>query len=150
NKGIRTLQNAGRIGRAASTDFNAQNRALNTYFIRHALLISQVRAAVSIGARHTGFQLIRWREDRGLLDRVEIALDPGYVSQPVAPDAFFSLQDPKARKLHFFLEADRGTMTIARFMLKLRAYAVYFQEKKHTAKYGIEYFRVLSVLTETK
>ena len=47
--------------------------------------------------------------------------------------------------MNFFLEADRGTMTLKRFHLKLRAYAAYWREKKHHDKFGVKHFRVLTV-----
>jgi len=68
------------------------------------------------------------------------------VRVPVAPDAFFGLQDPKGRT-QYFLEADRGTMTVKRFLSKLKAYAAYWQEKRHETRFGIRYFRVLTVTT---
>src|SRR6266566_3373867 len=63
---------------------------------------------------------------------------------PVAPDAYFALEDAKGRT-NFFLEADRGTMTTKRFHLKLKAYAAYWREKKHHDKFDIKHFRVLTV-----
>ncbi len=44
--------------------------------------------------------------------------------------------------MYFFLEADRGTMTLKRFTLKLKGYAAYWGEKKHEDRFGIRYFRV--------
>ena len=49
--------------------------------------------------------------------------------------------------MNFFLEADRGTMTLARFTLKLQAYAAYYETKKHEEKFKIRHFRVLTVTT---
>jgi hypothetical protein len=40
----------------------------------------------------------------------------------VIPDAHFVLEDSQGRLAHFFLEADRGTMTLQRFLSKLQAY----------------------------
>jgi len=145
NKGIRTLQKEGRVDCVTSTDWNAQNRSQGDLFVDHTLLVSRIRTVFTLASRPgSGRELAFWREGRELLDRVEVALDRGYVSAPIAPDAFFSTRHAKGRS-NFFLEADRGTMTIARFMLKLRAYAAYFAEKKHEVKHGIKFFRVLTV-----
>jgi hypothetical protein len=46
---------------------------------------------------------------------------------------------------NFFVEADRGTMTIKRFTLKLKAYAAFSVAGKHKEKFGINKFRVLTV-----
>jgi hypothetical protein len=56
------------------------------------------------------------------------------------------LEDAKGR-MNFLLEADRGTMTLKRFVMKLKAYAAYFEERRHLEKFGIRYFRVLTVTT---
>jgi len=72
----------------------------------------------------------------------------------VEPDAYFILQhaelpEGKNRK-HFFLEADRGTMTHERIGKKLRAYRAYYDEGKFTQKFpGMVAFNVLAV-TETR
>ena len=64
----------------------------------------------------------------------------------MAPDAFFGLEDPQGR-LYFFLEADRGTMTVPRFTRKIAAYATYLREGRHRDKFGIKSFWVLTVTT---
>ena len=64
----------------------------------------------------------------------------------MAPDAFFGLEDPKGR-LYFFLEADRGTMTVPRFTRKIAAYATYLRDGRHRDKFGIKSFWVLTVTT---
>ena len=73
-----------------------------------------------------------------------MALPNRYAQLPVAPDGFFALRDAKGR-LNFFVEADRGTMHVKRFTRKLQAYAAYYEQKKHTDKFGIKHFRVLTV-----
>lgn len=45
------------------------------------------------------------------------------------------------------IEADRGSMQTKRFTLKLKAYAAYWEAKKHKEKFKIERFRVLTVTT---
>src|SRR5258706_8998711 len=102
NKGIRTLHGANRIERVPTTDVNAQNRTLDNLFVRHALLVSHIHATFSLAASRAGYELVHWREGRELIDRVEVAMDAGYVSIPVAPDSFFALQEPKGRR-NFFL-----------------------------------------------
>lgn len=90
-------------------------------------------------------QLLFWREGREIQDTIEVALPDKYAQFPVAPDAFFSLQDAQGRHAHFFSEADRGTMTVKRFTRKLVAYAAYWKAKRHTEKFKIKHFRVLTV-----
>ncbi len=147
NKGIRALQKAGLVTEVIGTDWNAQNRQLRQESIRHRLLISHTRAVLTAACRtSSGVELLSWKEGREIYDAIEVALPQGYARVPVAADAFFSLRDAKGR-MHFFLEADRGTMTVKRFVLKLKAYAAYWRERKHERKFGIQYFRLLTVTT---
>ncbi len=72
---------------------------------------------------------------------------------PIRPDAYFVLQHTERpagkNKLHFFLEADTGTMAHARIALKIKAYAAYHQQQRHVAKFGMHYFQV-AIITETR
>ncbi len=106
---------------------------------------SHIRAMCSLACHLTpNIEFLFWREGRELQDSIEVALPETYARIPVAPDGFFGLRDAKGR-LYFFDEADRGTMTVKRFTLKLMAYAAYSREKKHEEKFGIKKFRVLTV-----
>jgi hypothetical protein len=49
--------------------------------------------------------------------------------------------------MYFFLEADRGTITVKRFVRKLQAYTAYFRDGRHIEKFGIKHFRVVTVTT---
>jgi len=62
---------------------------------------------------------------------------------PLAPDAFFTIED-KDDLLHFFLEADRSTMTLDRFLDKIRAYWQCWKEERHKERFNISVFRVLT------
>jgi hypothetical protein len=80
----------------------------------------------------------------------------------LAPDAIFGLRvqlpDGRARRAYFFLELDRGTMTIvpservreseafpyrATILRKLHAYADSFRQKLHETRFGIKAPRVV-------
>ena len=145
NKGVQTLHKEGLIQNAAKTDLNAQNRDLHDPFIEHRLLVSHVRAVLTAAcANHPEFKLITWREGREITDTIEVRLPSPYAKLPVAADGFFSIRDAQGRT-HYFLEADRGTMNVERFIRKLIAYAAYQQAERHKEKYGIKHFRVLTV-----
>ena len=147
NKGIRELQKAGKLEERTATDWNAQNRGLHHLSIRHTLLISHIHAVfAALCQTHPDIKLF-WRDEgRDISDAIEVSLPEGYTRIPVAPDAFFRLDGPKGR-MHFFLEADRGTMTLKRFMMKLKAFAAYWRERRHVERFAIRYFRVLTVTT---
>src|SRR5439155_15241505 len=147
NHGVRSLHKAGLLTDPTATDWNFQNRTLHDFSIQHTLLIAHIRTVLTAAcARHADLKLISWREGPATQDAIEVALPEGYRRIPVAPDAYIALEDAKGR-MNFFLEADRGTMTLKRFHLKLRAYAAYWREKKHHDKFGIRNFRVLTVAT---
>ena len=145
NRGFRELQKAGLIEEPTKTDWNAQNRTLADLSVNHTLLISHVRAVLTAAcSKNSDLRLLFWKEGRDIYDSIEVALNNGYERVPVAPDAFIGLQDAEGR-FYFFLEADRGTMTVKRFTLKLKAFAAYWRKKKHREKFGIRNFRVLTV-----
>lgn len=145
NRGVRLLQKAGATQRLTQSDWNAKNRDLENLFIDHTLLVSHIRAVLILACRaYPDLHLTAWREGHDLRDSVEVALERGYARVPVAPDAFFTLQNAQGR-LHFLVEADRGTMPVQRFTLKLKAYAAWHKEEKQRQKLGIKHFRVLTV-----
>ena len=149
NKGVRALQKEGLIKDPQKTDRNHNNRSLHDFSIHHTLLVTHIRTLLTLACqRHPDLTLAFWKEGRGVHDTIEVALPRGYAPVPVAPDAFFALQDAKGRA-HFMLEADRGTMTVGRFTRKLKAYAAYWRERRHEDTFKIRYFRVLTVTSGT-
>jgi len=148
NKGRATLQKDGSLKEVSRTDRNAQNRDLREPFIRHRLLVSHIRATFLLACREhatSDLQFLFWREGREIQDRIEVALPEKYAAVPVAADGFFAMQNAQGRRSHLFVEADCGSMQIQRFILKLQAYAAYWRAGKHTEKFGIKNFRVLTV-----
>jgi hypothetical protein len=145
NKGVQTLQKAGLIQKRAKTDLNAQNKEVGDLYIAHTLLVSHIRAIFTFACQaEPEMKFLFWREGREIQDTIEVALPEKYARIPVAPDGFFGLRDAKGR-LYFNVEADRGTSTLKRFTLKLKAYAAYARAEKHKEKFGIQKFRVLTV-----
>jgi len=147
NKGAYVLQKEGLIEKRSKTDRSAGNRELHGPFVRHRLMVSHIRALLTAAcSTRPDLQFLSWREGREIQDTVEVLLPNKYADVPVAADGFFSLREAKGR-MHLFLEADTGSMQIQRFTLKLKAYAAYWRAKKHTNKFGIRFFRVLTVTT---
>ena len=67
----------------------------------------------------------------------------------VIPDGFFTIKH-KGRNYHFFLEADRSTMTSKRYLRKLRAYWLFWKTGGLQRKFSIPRFRVLTLTTSEK
>jgi hypothetical protein len=117
--------------------------------IPHALLLASIHTKLLLLSRHGPITLDDWRHDEpGMWDSVETQHDG---KLPVRPDAYFVLRaaEKPSHRLHFFLEADVGTMSHNRIMQKVAAYAAYHQQQRHVAKFGIDYFQV-AIVTQTK
>jgi len=118
--------------------------------IPHALLVADIHTKLILLSREGHIRLSTWEHDNPRLwDTVETAHDGRL---PVRPDAYFTLEyadRPAGRnRLHFFLEADVGTMSHARIALKVKAYAAYHAQQRQAAKHGIDYFQV-AIITRT-
>lgn len=140
--------------------WNEKNHVIGRVYLEHALFVADVMVAIELACRKRGG--IR------LLNEDELALN----NQPfrwrvtiqngsklgVIPDRVFALEffDSKgvSQRVHFFLEADRGTMPVLRqtlsqtsFYRKLLAYEAAWTQKIHQRNLGIQRFRVLVVTT---
>ena len=126
---------------------------LKELFLKHELMIVDVHVALACATRGGKLTLGGWREGKDLYDSVTIFDHAGAVKLPIRPDAFFTLQDgePDRRQIHYFLEADRSTMSQARLTDKLRAYWHYLEQGLHVKKHAIKSFRVVTVtVTEAR
>jgi hypothetical protein len=126
---------------------------LKELFLKHELMIVDVHVALACATRGGKLKLHGWREGKDLFDSVTVFDHAGAVKLPIRPDAFFALQEsePDTRQIHYFLEADRSTMSQARLTDKLRAYWHYLEQGLHVNKHGIKSFRVVTVtVTEAR
>lgn len=141
-RGVELLQ---RLGVA---DFTGQpSRQLSPLYLEHTLAMNDFRIAVTLACERHGWQVAHWlteNEIKADYDRVRV---PGK-GRPVAlvPDSYFSLHIPDRGTTHFFLELDRGTMTVARFREKVETYVTYYKSGAYTRRYEARGFRVLTVV----
>ena len=128
--------------------WSEKNREVRERYIQHTLMISNFRACLSLALRDLpDVRLLFWvRENpQELKDYVSFTDESGrHRRLPIVPDGFFGIEDPQGR-MFFFLEADRSTMTNARFLRKLRAYWLWWKQGGHRRRFGIESFRVLTI-----
>ena len=109
--------------------------------ISHAMMISQFRVCLMLALKNNAdAKLARWVQGNDL----KVLLRGRGSSPELVPDAFFTIED-KGDLLHFFLEADRGTMTQERFVEKLRIYWKWWSEKRCEVSLGVTRFRVLTI-----
>jgi hypothetical protein len=78
-------------------------------------------------------------------DRVTITTEAGTRRQvALVPDSYFAII-ANQRRYPFFLELDRGKMTVKRFKEKIKAYLAYQQTGGYEKRYGTRSFRMLTV-----
>lgn len=118
----------------------------------HALMVAEIHVALSLlDKKKHGAELVLWKQGEDMNPRapqVTVREKNGTVKRKVKPDAYFVIEK-NGYAYHFFLEADRSTMTVARFADKLRAYWRLWAEKKHATHFGIGERTGFRVLTET-
>lgn len=118
--------------------------------IPHALFVASIHTRFLLLSRRGPMKLAEWQHDRPELWDTVQTRSAGKLS--VRPDAYFVLQHTgrpaEKNKLHFFLEADVGTMSHKRIETKIAAYASYHEQQLHVQKYGINYFQV-AIVTQT-
>jgi hypothetical protein len=145
-----------------SGSWNEKNHVIGRVYLEHALLVSDVMLAIELACRKRGdikliyedeLALPMERQPFGWRVKIQNGLKLG-----VIPDHVFALEFSDAsantQRVHFFLEADRGTMPVIRhtlaqtsFYRKLLAYEATWTQKIHQRHLGIHRFRVLAVTT---
>ena len=127
-------------------DWGQKNREVKFPFLDHALMVSDFRVALNLALRDSRqTKLATWKHGEDLKDYVFLRDAGGYRRKtPVVPDGFFTIEAGDYRS-HFFLEADRSTMTTERFLRKIAAYWEWRKLKAHEKKHGIKGFRVLTL-----
>jgi protein involved in plasmid replication-relaxation len=140
--------------------WNEKNHVIGRVYLEHALLVSDVMVAIELACRKHGGAKLIYEDQLALPLKREpfgwrVTIQNGF-KLGVVPDRVFALEFPDAggqsQRVHFFLEADRGTMPVTRrtfsqtsFRRKLLAYETTWTQKIHQRHLGIHRFRVLTV-----
>ena len=136
------------LRRQGTEDFSTQpSRSLSPMFLEHTLAINDFRIAATQAVEQCGWHITTWLtegEIKADYDRVRIPSQRGTVA--LVPDGYFSICVPGRGTTHFFLELDRGTMTLQRFRDKVAAYVTYYKTGAYSKRYGAQGFRVLTVV----
>jgi hypothetical protein len=129
-------------------DRRLRQNELKELGIKHSLFVAAIHVKLLQLAAARKFTISKWVEGSSLWDRVTTS---GNVMIPIRPDALFTITWPDEKgRAHFFLEADRGTMSHGRMREKITGYSAYYQQQLHLKKYeGMKAFRVATV-TETR
>lgn len=109
--------------------------------IAHSLMISQFRVCLMLALKgRDDVKLTTWLQGNDLRQ----ALSARGANPELVPDAYFVLVG-KEWTHPFFLEADRATMTVERFVSKLRVYWRWFRTERLRETLGRTHFRVLTI-----
>jgi DNA-binding MarR family transcriptional regulator len=123
------------------------SKGLSGTFLEHTMAINIFRIAITQACLAQGWEIAGWLTENELkadYDRVRVAGKKRSVA--LVPDGYFTVRVPGKGLTHFFLELDRGTMTVARFREKIKAYVVYYKSGGYAKRYGAQGFRVLTVV----
>ena len=139
-KGAQAMARPSGVPVIVSRHLAEDNRTAKRFYLAHTLMVSQFRACLTLACRQRAdLRLRQWRVPERPLARVYV----GAETVPIIPDAHFVLEAEDGRLGHFFLEADRGTMSQGRFLSKLQAY---WQLRSTTSPSGNpRAFRVLTI-----
>jgi len=133
--------------------WNEKNKEAKDRHIQHTLMISHFRICLELALNNLpGTNLLFWEKEnpKELKDYVYIRdLQGREFRAPIVPDGFFGIEDQKD-KMYFFIEADQSTMTNARFLKKMKAYWNWWKQGKHTKRFDIKAFRVLTITKTEK
>ena len=133
-------------GHRPRIDWTEKNRQLQTRHLEHALMVSRFRVALSHAAQVAGTVAVeRWLPDGCLRDAVVVEHRDRRDRIPVAPDALFTLRLDTGETIHAFLEADRGTMDVPRFVTKLRGYYAYWRSGQQQERIGAKNCLVVTI-----
>ena len=134
-------------------DWSTRNRESSERYIRHALMVTQLRHAVSVALRdRPDVTLKLWEPDGAFQAKVQyedmVRTHGGTRTQlvdgTVKPDSLFLLLH-REKGIHYFPEADRSTMTNARYLAKLKAYYAFWATYVREGGSPIKQTRVLTI-----
>ncbi len=156
-------EEGGLAANVARARWDRKNREIKNTQIEHEIMISGVYVALKTGLGPglvPNMTLHDWHQGRDLYqtfytDRQgEHVAGPsqeeiefkGLCRRPVCPDAYFCLDRADTKSaVPCFLEADRDTMSVERFMEKIENYLLWKRARLHVQTFKFEDFLVLTV-----
>jgi hypothetical protein len=140
---------ARRLGDDAAPVRRRRLDRLDSLFVGHDLTIAAFWANLVATLRPTPPTLERWLPERDLRARRMRVRDPqGGRWLPFLPDAAFELRYPSGTVQCGLLEVDMGTLTLARFRRKVRAFELALAGGLFAEQWRLDDFEVL-VLTHS-
>lgn len=125
---------------------------ISPMFKEHTLAINEFRIAITQACESAGWQVMTWKTENEIkadYDKVSVRTPKGKIQfVPIVPDAYFIVEIPNKGIAHFFLELDRGTMTLERFNTKVAGYVAYYKNGGFSKRFNAQGFRVLTVVDQ--
>jgi hypothetical protein len=135
-------------------DWTTRSRETAERYIQHTLMVTRFRHAIEVALRDwPALQLALWEPGGAFLAKVTyqdtVRTPEGSRTQvvegTVKPDSLFEIVED-AKGIHYFPEADRSTMSNARYLAKLKAYyAFYATYVRNNPSSPIKRMRVLTI-----
>lgn len=138
-------------------DWKPQDNNVSYPFLDHLLATNDIRVALTVSARAHGPVIAEWVDEKRLKspqmkDIVTLKGERGARERAaVVPDSFFCLETTEDM-YNFFLECDRGTVTLDAtetgkrdWMRKIRSYLEYHHSGLYEKRYQTKDMRVLTV-----
>lgn len=139
-------------GQKPIADWSEKNRQLRTHYLEHGLMISRFQTALRHAGEANGkIRLERWCPDGFIRDTVWVEAGDRRERIAIVPDAFFILRLlDTGEAIHGFLEADRSTMDVPRFVTKLRGYFHFWRSGRQESRVGAKNCLVATVTTSAE
>lgn len=126
------------------------DKDISNMFLEHTQAINEFRIAMAQACQRLDFKILEWKTENEIkadYDKVNIKTQRGKTQAvPVIPDSYFVIELPGERVSHFFLELDRGTMTLERFKTKIAGYVNYYKQGAYEKRFEAKGFRVLTAV----
>jgi hypothetical protein len=134
-------------------DWTTRSRESSERYIQHTLMVTRFRHAVEVSLRDLHALKLELWEPGGAFHatvqyedtvRSQGGTRTQLVDGTVKPDSLFLLLH-RAKGIHYFPEADRSTMSNARYLAKLKAYYAFWAAYVRDGKSPIKQMRVLTI-----
>lgn len=121
-----------------------EDHRVSPILFNHELAVNSVRIVMTQAIRRAaGLTLERWLHSQECHDAYSAC-------HSVRPDGYFQMWDGSAMA-SFFLEVDRGTVSLPRWQDKVARYVDYRESGAYGSRYGLTRFRVLTTtMTEAR
>ena len=134
-------------------DWTTRSRESAERYIQHTLMVTRFRHAVVLALRDTPHLTLKFWEPGGAFQakvtyqdtvRTREGARTQVVEGTVKPDSLFEIVDGE-KGIHYFPEADRSTMSNARYLAKLKAYFAFWATYVRESRSPIKQMRVLTI-----